>query len=67
MHPCKTFFGCDGFQNMFVYQPTFNMLELKEDKGTEYITAWKSEGLSKSRLYPLYLDIIHYKTVAPKD
>ena len=52
---------------MFVYQPPFNMLELKEEKGTEYITAWKSEGLSKSRLYPLYLDIIHCKTVVPKD
>ena len=25
----KIFFGDDGSQNMFVYQPTFNMLELK--------------------------------------
>ena len=25
----KKFFGDDGSQNMFVYQPTFNMLELK--------------------------------------
>ena len=25
----KNFFGDDGSQNMFVYQPTFNMLELK--------------------------------------
>ena len=24
------------FQNMFVYQPTLNTLELKEDKGTDY-------------------------------
>ena len=30
----KFFFSDDGFQNMFVYQPTFNMLELREDKGT---------------------------------
>ena len=27
----------DGFQNMFLYQPTFNVLELKIDKGTEHI------------------------------
>ena len=27
----------DGFQNMFVYQPTLNVLELKIDKSTEYI------------------------------
>ena len=26
-----------GFQIMFVYQPKFNVLELKIDKGTEYI------------------------------
>ena len=24
------FFGDDCFQNMFVYQPTFNMLDLKK-------------------------------------
>ena len=28
------------------------MLGLKED--TEYITVWKSKGLLKSRLHPLY-------------
>ena len=35
----------DGLQNMFVYQPTFNVLELKKDKGTEYIIGWKSKGV----------------------
>ena len=40
---------------MFVYTSTFNTLEVKEGKGTEYITAWKSKGLFKSRLYPLYM------------
>ena len=29
----KNFFGYDGFQNMFVYQLTFNMLELKNRQG----------------------------------
>ena len=33
------FFGDDAFKNMFICQPTFNTLELKDDKGTEYIIA----------------------------
>ena len=28
----KNFFGDDGSQNMFVYQPTFNMLELNRQE-----------------------------------
>ena len=36
----KNIFGDDGSQNMFVYQPTFNTLELKPDKGTDYIIGW---------------------------
>ena len=28
----KKFFGGDGFQSMFVYHPTFNMLELKKQE-----------------------------------
>ena len=30
---------------MFVYQPTFNMLELKKDKSIAYVIGWKSKGL----------------------
>ena len=30
---------------MSVYQPTFNVLELKNDKGTEYIISWNSKGI----------------------
>ena len=33
----KIFFGDDGSQNMFVYQPTFVTLELKVSKNTEYV------------------------------
>ena len=44
----------DGFQNMFVYQSTFNMLELKIDKCIEYNTGWKSEGLFGIKLLPLH-------------
>ena len=29
------FLGDDGSQNMFVYQPTLDTLELKNDKGTD--------------------------------
>ena len=35
---------------MFAYQPTFNVLELKIDKGTEYIIGWKSKGVYNSKL-----------------
>ena len=40
----------DGSQNMFVYQPTFNVLELKIDKGTEYVIGPKSKGLYNTKL-----------------
>ena len=39
---------------MFVYQPTFNVLELEVDKYTEYITGWKSKGLYNSKLRALH-------------
>ena len=35
------FLSNDGCQKMFVCQPTFNMLELKKDKVTEYIIGWR--------------------------
>ena len=31
----------DGSQNMFVYQPTFDVIELKKDKVTHYVLSWK--------------------------
>ena len=30
------------------------MLELKKDKGIDYVIGWKSNGLFKSKLFPLY-------------
>ena len=30
---------------MFVYEAIFNVLEIKEDKGTDYIIGWKSKGV----------------------
>ena len=30
-------FGNNAFQNMFIYQPTLDTLELKKDKGTCFL------------------------------
>ena len=35
----------DGSQNTFVYQLTFNLLELKNDKGTDDVLSQKSKGV----------------------
>ena len=48
------FFGNNGFQNIFVYQPTLNALGLKKDKDTEYIVSWKSKGVYNSKLTSLH-------------
>ena len=55
----KIVFVDDDFQNVFVYQPALNTLELKEDKGTEYVIGWKSERLYNSRLTSLYTAFLH--------
>ena len=39
---------------LFVYQPTLDMLELTEDKGTDYVLSWKSKGVYNSKPKPLY-------------
>ena len=49
----KNFFGDDGSKNMFPYQPTSNMLELKPDKGTDYVISWKSKGVYNPKLVTL--------------
>ena len=36
---------------MLVYQPTFNTLELKKDKGTGYVIGFKSKGLFESMAF----------------
>ena len=38
---------------MFVYQPTFSMLDLKNEKGNEHVISWKSKRLFESNLLPL--------------
>ena len=47
----KKFFGDDGSQNIFVYQPTFTMLELNIGKvTTDYVIDWKSKGVYNFKL-----------------
>ena len=44
----------DGSPNTFVYQLTLDTLELKKDKGTDYVLSWKSKGVFNSKLKSLY-------------
>ena len=44
---------------MFACQPTFNLLEFKEDKCTEYVIGWKSKEVYTSKLIPLYTVFLH--------
>ena len=48
-----------GSQIMFLYEPTFKVLELKNNKGTEYIINWKSKGAYKSKLKALNDAFLH--------
>ena len=43
----------DDFQNMFVCQSRFSMLDLKKDKSTECLFVWKSNRLLRFRIDPL--------------
>ena len=49
----------EGSQNTFVYKPTLDTLELKKDKGTDYVIRWKSNGVYNSTLKPLYTVFLH--------
>ena len=49
----------DGSQNTFVYQPTLDTLELKKDKGIDYVLSWKSNGVYNSKLKLLYTAFLH--------
>ena len=44
----------DGSENTFVYQPTLHMLELKKDKGADYILNWVllNRAPSSTQLHP---------------
>ena len=49
----KNFFGDNAWQNIFVYQPTLDMLELRKDKDTDNFLGWKSKGY-------IFLNLSHY-------
>ena len=49
----------EGSQNTFAYKPTLDTLELKKDKGTDYVLRWKSNGVYNSTLKPLYTVFLH--------
>ena len=50
----------DGSQNMFVYQSTLSVLELKIVKDTEYIIGWKAKELNGSKIVALILLLLSY-------
>ena len=49
----------DGSRSTLVYQPILDALELKKDKGTEYVLSWKSNGVFNSKLKPLYIAFLN--------
>ena len=53
------FISNDGSQNTFIHQPTFDTLELKQDKGTDYVLSWKSKGVCNSKIRPFYSAFLH--------
>ena len=55
----KNVFGVDNFQSMFVYQPTFDTLQIKKDKGIVYVLNWKWRGMYPSKRKPLYTAFLH--------
>ena len=55
----KTFFRCDDFQNIFVYQATLDRLELKKEKGIDYVLIWKSNSVYTSKPKLLYIAFLH--------
>ena len=43
----------------FFYQPALDTLELKKDKGTNYVLSWKSKRVYNSKLKQLYTAFLH--------
>ena len=44
---------------MISNQAMLDTLELKKDKGTDYVLCWKSKGVYISKLKPLHAAILH--------
>ena len=54
-----SFTSYDRSQNTFVYQPTLDTLELKKDKGADYVLSWRSKEVYNSKFKPLYTVFLH--------
>ena len=54
------------FKNIFVYQPTFNTLDLKEENDSEYLIGWKSKGVYNCNLISLYPVFLRKKVLHAK-
>ena len=46
----KNNFVADGFQNIFVYQPSFNKLDMNQVNGEYNVSVWKSKRRYTSNL-----------------
>ena len=61
----KHFDGDYGLRNIFVYQPTFNTLNLIKYNDTDNVIGWKLNDLSESKLFTLHdifvIDIKYFK------
>lgn len=51
----KDLFHDDGFQKMFVYHPTLDMLELKKARLLIILSVGNQSGMYNSELKPLYM------------
>ena len=49
----------DESENKYFYQSTLDTLELKNDKGTDYVLSWKLNGPFNSRLKTFYTAFLH--------
>ena len=62
---CRMYFTSNGrSQNTFVYKRTLDRLELKKDKGTDYVPSWKSNEVYNSKLKPLYTAFLNAMKLA---
>ena len=57
---CRVYFKSNnGSQNTFVCQPILDALELKKDKGIDYVLNQKSKEVFNSKHKPLYTAFLH--------
>ena len=55
----KNFFGGDSSQYTLVYQPKRDALDLKKEKGIDYVFSWKSNGVHTFKFMSLYTAFLH--------